>query len=337
MHLYRLSTAGSLDNLVKLQEKRPDIAADEVLIRIHAVSLNARDLMMVFGPQPYGSKTNIVPTSDGAGDVVACGSAVTDIAPGMRVVLPFRPAWLDGPFDPAQMNTDLGGAVDGVLSEYVAFPANAVVELPADISYEQGATLPCAGVTAWTALTRGASLYPGSTVLVLGTGGVSIFALQIAKAMGYTVIATTSSEAKSETLRALGADHIVNYVANPDWDVKVRELTCGRGVDRVVEVGGAGTLTKSMAVLAPEGEVALIGLLDNPMNLLSPLPLMSCMGVIRGISVGSRADLAALLNLMHGQFRPKIDKIFRFDEARQAFAYLASRKHVGKVVIRFQK
>lgn len=233
------------------------------------------------------------------------------------------------------MATDLGGAVDGVLAEYVAISAHAVVPIPNQVTYEQAATLPCAGVTAWSALTRGPPLKAGANVLVLGTGGVSIFALQIAKAMGCKVIATTSSELKAETLLALGADHIVNYVANPNWNAQVRELTGGRGVDRVVEVGGAGSLPKSLAALAPEGEVALIGLLDNPMNMISPLPLMSCMGVVRGISAGSRADLAALLEFMHGRFEPKIDRVFGFAEASEALAYLAARQHVGKIVIKF--
>ncbi|MFZ4748521.1 MAG: zinc-dependent alcohol dehydrogenase family protein, partial [Sphingomonas sp.] len=200
MRVYRLSAPGSLDNLHQREEAQPVIGPDEVLVRIHAVSLNARDLMMVFGPQPYGPKTDIIPVSDGAGEVVACGPAVTHLVPGARVVLPFRPGWIDGRYDPAQNATDLGGAVDGVLSQYVAFPARAAIELPEGVSYIQAATLPCAGVTAWASLTRGSPLTPGSSVLVLGTGGVSIFALQIAKAMGCAVIATTSNDTKANAL-----------------------------------------------------------------------------------------------------------------------------------------
>jgi len=334
MQIYRLSAAGSLNNLVKREEEVPVIGPHDVLVRIHAVSLNARDLMMIFGPQPYGPKTDIVPTSDGAGEIVACGSSVNDRVLGTRVVIPFRPGWIDGSFDPAHLATDLGGAVDGVLSQYVRCHARSVVELPTDVPYEDAATLPCAGVTAWSALMRGAPLRADSTVLILGTGGVSIFALQIAKALGCKVIATTSSESKALALYDLGADHVINYVTSPDWDVQARELTGGRGVDRVIEVGGAGSLPKSMAALGPEGEVSLIGLLDNPMNLVSPIPLMASMGVVRGISVGSRADLVALLALMRDQFKPKVDKVFSFDEAHEALTYLASRKHVGKIVIR---
>jgi len=334
MHAYRLSAPGSLDNLVKRQEHQPDIGPADVLVRIRALSLNARDLMMVHGPQPYGPKPDIIPVSDGAGEVVACGSAVSDLTPGLRVVLPFRPGWIEGPFKPADAATDLGGAVDGVLCENVAIAARAVVPIPDDMSFEAAATLPCAGVTAWSALTRGSPIRAGSHVLVLGTGGVSIFALQIAKSMGCTVIATTSSDAKGRSLMALGANHVINYVSTPDWSAAVRDVTGGRGVDRVVEVGGAGSLPQSMKALAPEGEIALVGLLDNPMNTISPLPLMSSVGVIRGISVGSRADLVALLAQMHRSFAPAIDRVFDFDEAPQALAYLASRQHVGKVVIR---
>ncbi len=334
MQLYRLREPGSLDNLVLCEEDQPVAAPDQVLVRIRAASLNARDLMMVFGPQPYGPRPGIIPLSDGAGEIVACGSAVEGLAPGMRVVLPFRPGWIDGRYDPAQIATDLGGAVDGVLAEYVAIAANAVVPLPDEVTFEQAATLPCAGVTAWSALTRGAPLAAGASVLVMGSGGVSIFALQIARAMGLSVIATTSSDAKAATLRELGADHVLDYVADPEWEVRVRELTGGRGVDRVVEVGGAGSLPRSMAALAPEGEIALIGLLDNPTATVSPLPLMSSMGAVRGVSVGSRADLAGLLELMRGRFEPRIDQIFGFDEAREALACLASRQHVGKIVIR---
>lgn len=334
MQIYRLSALGSLDNLAIREEELPTIGPDDVLVHVRAVSLNARDLMMILGPPRYGPRTDAVPTSDAAGEIVACGANVDHVGPGTRVVIPFRPGWIDGPFDPAHLGGDLGGPVDGVLAQYVAIAARAVVPVPDDVTFEQASTLPCAGVTAWSSLTRGAPLKPGSSVLVLGTGGVSIFALQIAKAMGCTVIATTSSDDKAKILRELGADHVVNYVTDPDWHLAVRALTNGRGVDRVVEVGGAGSLPKSMQALAPEGEIALVGLLDNPMNTVSPLPLMACMGVVRGISVGSRADLAGLLSMMHGRFEPKIDRVFDFAEARAAFDYLAARRHIGKIVIR---
>lgn len=334
MKVYRLRDHGSLDNLAIEDAPVPEIGSHDVLVRIRAVALNARDLMMVFGPSPYGPKPGIIPGSDAAGEVIACGSAVTDVAIGTRVVIPFRPGWIGGPFNPAAIATDLGGAVDGVLAEQVAVAARTVVPIPASMSFEQAATLPCAGVTAWAALDRGAPVGPGHSVLVMGSGGVSLFALQIARAKGSRVIATTSSEAKAERLLAMGASDVINYRECPDWDRRVLELTDGRGVDRVVEVGGAGTLPRSMAALAPEGEIALVGLLDNPMSAISPLPLMRTTGTIRGISVGSRADLVRLVDCAALNFAPVIDRVFDFDQARAALAHLASRTHFGKVVIR---
>jgi len=334
MKCYRLRDHGSLDNLVIEDAPEPALAPDQVRVRIRAAALNARDLMMVFGPSPYGPKPGLIPLSDGAGEVIACGSAVTGIAPRMRVVIPFRPGWIDGPFNPAAIATDLGGAVDGVLAEQVAVAARTVVPIPASMSFEQAATLPCAGVTAWAALDRGAPVGPGHSVLVMGSGGVSLFALQIARARGCRVIATTSSEAKAERLLTMGASDVINYRECPEWDARVRELTGGRGADRIVEVGGAGTLPRSMAALAPEGEIALVGLLDNPMSAISPLPLMRTTGAIRGISVGSRADLVRLVDCTALNFAPVIDRVFDFDQGREALAHLASRTHFGKVVIR---
>jgi alcohol dehydrogenase len=334
MRLYRLRDHGSIDNLVVEEAPEPDIAPDEVRVRIRAVSLNARDLMMVFGPSPYGPRPGIIPVSDGAGEIVAIGSAVTGLAVGTRVVIPFRPGWIEGPLQSGSTATDLGGAVDGVLAEQVAVAARAVVALPDGLSFEEAAAMPCAGVTAWSALDRGAPLGSGRTVLVMGTGGVSIFALQIARAKGCRVIATTSDDAKADRLRDLGASDVINYRDHPEWSTRALELTDGHGVDRVVEVGGAGTLPQSMAALAPEGEIALIGLLAERMGAISPLPLMRTMGVIRGISVGSRADLTALVDCAARHFKPVIDRVFPFDEAPAAFAHLAARRHFGKVVIR---
>lgn len=334
MRLYRLQQHGSLGDLSLVEEPAPEPAADEVVVRIRAISLNARDLMVILGPSPYGPKPGLIPLSDGAGEVVAIGAAVTGWAEGDRVVLPFRPGWIDGPLEPQMIATDLGGAVDGVLAEYVAVQERALVRLPEAASFEAAAALPCAGVTAWNAIHKGAAPQPGEVVLVQGTGGVSIFALQIAKALGCRVIATTSSHAKAERLLALGADHVVNYRDRPDWDTAVLDLTGGKGANRVVEIGGAGTLPQSMACLAPHGEIALVGLLDNPLNTISPLPLMRGMAVLRGISVGSRAHLADLIAFMGGRFEPVIDSVFGFEEAAEALGHLAARRHFGKVVLR---
>lgn len=334
MRRFVLAEAGTLDNLRLEEAPVPALRPGEALVRVRAASLNARDLMMIFGPQPYGPKTGIVPLSDAAGEVVAIeGSA--DVAVGDRVILPFRPGWLDGPLEMASAATDLGGAVDGVAAEYVAMPAAALVPVPGNMSYEQAATLPCAGVTAWSSIHRGAAVGATDTVLVQGTGGVSLFGLQIAKAAGARVIATTSTPEKAERLRALGADAVINYRDTPDWDRTVLELTEGNGVQRIVEIGGAGSLPKSMACIAPEGEIALVGLLDNPMNLISPLPLMRSMAVLRGIAVGSRADLVALADTASRHFEPVIDGIFAFEELKTAITRLASRQHFGKITVRF--
>ena len=334
MKLYRLAQHGSLDHLTLVGEPAPAPASDEVLVRIRAASLNARDLMVILGPSPYGPRPGLIPLSDGAGEVVAIGSEVTGWAEGDRAVLPFRPGWIDGPLEPQMIATDLGGGVDGVLAEYVTVKARALVRLPEAVSFEAAAALPCAGVTAWNAIRQGAAPLAGDVVLVQGTGGVSIFALQIAKALGCRVIATTSSDARAERLLALGADHVVNYRDRSDWDAAVLDLTGAKGASRIVEIGGAGTLPRSMTCLASQGEIALVGLLDNPMDTISPLPLMRGMGVLRGISVGSRAHLAALVAFMADRFEPVIDSVFGFEQATEALGHLAARQHFGKVVLR---
>lgn len=334
MKRYRLTGHGSVENLVLGDEPVPPVGPDQVLVRMRAASLNARDLLVANGPSPYGPRPGLVPLSDGAGEIAEIGAAVAGWSPGDRVVLPFRPAWLDGPLQPSMIASDLGGALNGVLTEYVTIAADALVAIPAGIGFEAAACLPCAGVTAWNALQYGNAPNVGEFVLVLGTGGVSIFGLQIAKAMGCWVIATTSSGAKVERLRALGADMVINHRDCADWGRAVLEATGGLGVARIVEVGGAGTLPQSMSCIAPHGEIALVGLLDNPLDTISPLPLMRSMGVLRGISVGSRADLAALVEFTAANFEPVIDRVFAFDEVHDALAHLASGRHFGKVVIR---
>lgn len=334
MRRYRLTEHGSFDNLRMEEVPSPPCGRDEVVVRIRAVALNYRDLLVILGPPPYGPKPGIVPGSDGAGEIVAVGGGVTDWALGDRVVIPFRPGWIDGPLAPGSVLTDLGGAVDGVMTEELAVAASAPVHIPNHMSFEEAASLPCAGVTAWSALARGKPLMVSDTVLVLGSGGVSVFALQIAKSIGCRVIATTSSKAKIAKLVELGADEVIDANVHPDWEQEVLRLTAQRGVDRVVEVGGAGTLPRSITCLASEGEISLIGLLDNPANTISPLGLMRTTGVIRGISVGSRADLEGLVACAKKNFKPIIDRVFEFDEATQALAYLASQQHIGKIVIR---
>lgn len=261
------------------------------------------------------------------------GPGVDGWKAGDEVVAPFRLDWREGAFRQAQMTSDLGGGRDGVLTQEIALPADRLVGVPGDLGLEAACTLPCAGVTAWRALLGGRGLQPGMTVLVQGSGGVSVFALQIAAAHGCRVIATTGSPGKAERLRQLGAGEVIERGTAADWPAEVRRLTGGRGADRIVEVGGAGTLEQSFAAAADAAEIALVGLLDDPMRKVSPLPVMSRMLNLRGVSVGSRADLADLVAFSTGRFAPVIDSRFAFDEVPAAFARLASRRHVGKVVI----
>lgn len=334
MRLYRLRDHGSIDNLELHEAPSPKPGPGQALVRIRATSLNARDLMVVVGPSPYGPRPGLTPVSDGAGEVVAVGEGVERVAPGDRVVAAFRQGWISGPPSAAGIGGDLGGSIDGVLAEEVVLAAEGLVKIPDSLSFEAAATLPCAGVTAWSALRGGAGLSARHDVLAQGTGGVSLFALQIAVAEGCRVIATTSSPEKADRMRALGAAEAIDYRARPDWDAEVLRLTDGRGVDRIVEVGGAGTLPRSFNAAAMGGEIGLVGLLDDPMAQISPLPIMGKALSLRGVTVGSRDDLEALIAFFAGRIAPVIDHVFAFDQARDALRHLAARDHVGKIVIR---
>jgi NADPH:quinone reductase-like Zn-dependent oxidoreductase len=334
MRRYRLSGHGAIEKLDIVEAPSPQPGPGEAVVRMRAASLNPRDLMVILGPSPYGPRPGLTPLSDGAGEVLRVGEGVEGLAVGDRVVASFRPGWTDGPLDPAAIAGDLGGGADGVLAEEVCLPAEALVLLPANLGFEAAATLPCAAVTAWRALDV-PRLSPQATVLVQGTGGVSLFALQLAVDRGCRVIATTSSAAKGELLSRLGADVVIDRTRDPDWDTAVRAATGGRGADRVVEVGGAGTLARSFAAAAHGGEIALVGLLSDPMAQVSPLPVLSRMLTLRGVSVGSRADLEAVVALAAAdRLRPVIDGVFAFGDALQALRRLQLREHVGKIVIR---
>jgi NADPH:quinone reductase-like Zn-dependent oxidoreductase len=270
---------------------------------------------------------NTIPLSDGAGVVEAVGEAVTDFAVGDRVVATF--------FQGGAMAT-LGSPLDGMLAEYRVFEPGGLLKIPDGVSFAVAATLPCAGVTAFNALFAGKPLLPGQTVLTLGTGGVSIMALQLAKAAGARVIVTSSSNEKLEKARALGADLIVNYRERADWDQAVLELTGGAGADHIIELGGIGTLPRSYQAVAREGEIKLIGVITRPDGDLSPYPLMFKGASLRGIFVGRRHHFADLLRaIVANGIDPVIDRTFAFADAPAAFEYLASAQHVGKVVIEF--
>jgi len=262
------------------------------------------------------------------------GPGVTRVKIGDRVAVNFLLRWIGGPLRPDYLGSDLGASNDGLLSEFVALPQEGVVPLPPFLTFEEAGSLACAGLTAWSSLTVGSALEPGQTILVQGTGGVSLFALQFAKAFGARVIATTSSAERAERLAALGADHVINYREVPDWDAKVRDLTGGLGVDRVVEVGGPATFTKSVNSLAISGRIALVGFVGGFEGSFNPLMMLGRGLAIEAISVGNRQHFEAMLSAMAAHdIHPVIDRVFSFEDAKEAYRHLERRAHVGKVVI----
>ncbi|MBX3483689.1 NAD(P)-dependent alcohol dehydrogenase [Phenylobacterium sp.] len=335
MRAYRFDTLDGPDALRLREEADPVPQRGEVLVRVHAVSLNFRDLAMVRGRYPRPCFPGLIPVSDAAGEVVAVGEGVRAFKAGDRVMGAFHPRWFGGEMPSTIQADSYGAESDGWLTELKAVSQEAVVRIPQGLSYEEAATLPCAGVTAWTALTGPTPIRAGHSVLVQGTGGVSIFALQIARAVGATVIATTSSDRKVDRLRALGADHVVNYVAEAEWGRAVRKLAGGRGVDRVVEVGGPGTIGQSLRAVALGGEIASIGFLSTENPGIDFFQLKASGAGFRNITVGDRNALIAFARLagMTG-LKPVIDRVFPFEEAREAFVHLEGGSHFGKVVIK---
>lgn len=304
----------------------------QVIVRVRAASLNFRDLLLADNP---GQRRPLVPLSDGAGEVTAVGASVTTVKPGDRVAGTFFQDWVSGPITARTHDSALGGALDGMLAEQVTLSQHGVVPLPDYLSFEEAATLPCAAVTVWNALVEQGGLRAGETVLLLGTGGVSLFGLQFAKKQGARVILTSSSDEKLARARALGADETINYRATPDWEKTVWALT-SNGVDHVVEVGGAGTLDKSLAATRAGGTISLIGVLTGFEGQINPAPVLLKSLRVQGVYVGSRDMFARMLRALElHQTRPVIDRVFAFDEAPAAYAHLRSGAHMGKVVVRF--
>src|SRR6266850_458583 len=330
MRLYRVEAFGSLDGLVAREEPAPVPSAGEVLVRVKASALNFRDLAIVLGKSPFAVRAGVVPVSDAAGEVEAVGPDVSTLKAGDRVVSRFFPTWYGGPRIP---NPDMYGTDrDGWLAEYKVVRAEALSLAPASMSFEEAASLPCAAVTAWSAL---AGVRAGDTVLTQGSGGVSVFALQLAKLLGARVIATTSSGRNGQRLTQVGADAVVDYVENPQWADAVRALTAGRGVDRVVEVGGPGTLAQSLKAVTYGGEIALVGALAESNACLDFMSLFMSQATLRCISVGSRIDVEAMQRAVDAHaMHPVIDRVFPFAEAKSAFAHYAGGKVFGKIVIR---
>ncbi|MGQ9898173.1 MAG: zinc-dependent alcohol dehydrogenase family protein [Acidobacteriota bacterium] len=325
-----------IEHLQIAERPHPELKFGEVLIRVRATSLNFRDLMTVTGVYNPKQPLPLIPLSDGVGEVVAVGDGVTRVAVGDRVAGIFAQGWTAG--EPAVekiRTTTLGGPLDGMLTEYRALSQEGVVKVPDYLNDEEAATLPCAALTAWSALIAHGQLKPGDTVLVQGTGGVSIFALQFAKAAGARVIITSGSDEKLERAKGLGADEIINYKQAPDWDRAVREMTGGRGVDHVVEVGGAGTLAKSIRSVRFGGHISLIGVLSGRTGEIDIAPVLMQNIRVQGIIVGSREMFEAMNRaLEQNQIRPVVDKVFALDEAQRAFQVMAGGGHFGKICIR---
>ena len=333
MRAYQRPQAAGIDALFEVELPVPKPGPRQVLVKVAACSLNFRDLAIVLGTYRMPTKPNLVPLSDGAGEVVEVGAGVTRVRVGTRVAGCFFQRWIGGPITPDTPASALGGAIDGMLADYVVLEEDGVVALPAHLSFEQGATLPCAAVTAWHALAEHARIVAGQTVLVQGTGGVSIFALQLARLMGAQVIATSSSDEKLKRAKALGAAHGVNYKAVPEWEAAVVALT-GGGVDHVVEVGGPGTLARSLRAIRLGGKITLIGVLSGAAE-INPMLIFSRRANLQGISVGSAQMFTAMNRAIAASgLVPIIDKVFAFDEAPAAYRHLQSAQHFGKVVIR---
>jgi len=334
MKVFEIHQPSGIDSLTLAERPDPKPAYGQALVKVKAASLNFRDLLVVKGAYSRNLPPGLVPCSDGVGEVVEVGEGVIRVKPGDRVAGIFMQTWISGELDEGKAKSALGGAIDGVLAEYVLFHEDGLVRIPEHLSYEEAATLPCAAVTAWNGLITSGGLKPGDTVLVLGTGGVSIFALQFAKISGASVIATSSSDEKLERVKGLGASDIINYKSEPDWEKKVLETTGRRGVDHVVEVGGAGTLPKSLRAVRMGGHISLIGVLTGAGE-ANPLPAVMKNVRIQGIYVGSR-DMFEAMNraITFNRLHPVIDRVFSFEESKEAFGYMESGVHFGKVVIR---
>lgn len=327
-------SAFGLENLHLRQMPDPSPGPGEAIVRVRACSLNYRDLLVAKGTYGRAARAPLIPLSDGAGEVAAVGEGVTRVKPGDRVCGIFFQRWIEGEITDEKAASALGGAIDGMLSEKVRLNAEGLVQAPSHLSFEEAATLPCAAVTAWNALFHSGRLRAGESVLVQGSGGVSVFALQFARLAGARVIATSSSDAKLERLKSMGADAGVNYKSTPEWDKPAREFTNGVGVDHVVEVGGAGTLPLSLKAVRRAGHVPLIGVLSGA-GTMDPRAIFSKSVRVQGIYVGSRAMFEEMNRAIESSgLRPVIDRVFDFDQAAEAFRYMESGAHFGKICIR---
>ncbi|KAI0862206.1 hypothetical protein F4860DRAFT_132737 [Xylaria cubensis] len=328
-------TGKQLETLQYGDGEVPKVGDSDVLVKLSAASLNYRDLIIPRGKYPFPTKFPVVPASDGAGEVVDVGSKVTKWKKGDRIVTLFNQGHQYGPMSIEAAGTGVGGVVDGTLRQYGVFSENGIVRAPKNLSYVEAATLSCAALTSWNALYGLKALKPGDTVLVQGTGGVSLFALQFAKAAGATVIATTSSKEKEEIVRKLGAHHVLNYKEDENWGETARKLTGGAGVDFVIEVGGSGTLQQSLKAIKYEGIISIIGFLGGVKAEATLIDCLTNICTARGVYVGSRQQMEDMVAAIEvNDIHPVVDsKIFTLEQAKEAYEYQWAQGHVGKVAI----
>lgn len=335
MKTWRVTAGGQIEGLRLVEEPGASAGPGQVRVRLSAGSLNFRDLMVVRGGYALAGDGTLVPGSDGVGRVVEAGPGVTRLAVGDRVATSFFPDWVDGPMTPAGVAGALGGGKAGTFAQEILLPEHALVKSPEHLTDAEAATLTCAGTTAWHALFEAGRVQPGSDILLLGTGGVSIWALQLAKAAGCRVIITSSSDAKLEQARALGADDTINYTRTAEWSAEVRRLTGGAGVDLVLEVGGEQTLPQSLAAVRMQGTVVTIGAVSGSGGGIPPRALIGGAVRLQGVYVGPRRYHEKLARFVAAaKIRPVVDRVFAFGELPQAYQHLAGGKHFGKVVVR---
>jgi NADPH:quinone reductase-like Zn-dependent oxidoreductase len=333
MRAWQVSAFG-IDSLEFVERPTPTPGPGEVLVAVRAVSFNRRDLMVVKGLYNPKMKLPRIPCSDAAGEVAAVGPGVSMWRPGDRVAGIFMQNWLEGPLTRSKASGALGGDIDGVLADYVVLKEQGLVGIPDHLSFQEAATLPCAAVTAWNAVVQAGHVKAGDTVVIQGTGGVSIFALQFAKLLGARVLGTSSSDEKLERARALGLDAALNYRTNPDWDKWVIDQTGGRGADLIVEVGGAGTFSRSLHAVRIGGVVAQIGVLTQSANPVEIPSILHKQVHLRGIYVGSRADFEQMNRaIAQHALKPTIDQVFTFDRLPDALRRIEAAAHFGKLVV----
>lgn len=335
MRAYQILPGAGIDGLQCVDFPDRALGTGEVRIRVRAVSLNYRDLMVAGGNYLVNVDDPIIPCSDGAGEVLAVGPGVGRVQVGDRVAGAFFPYWHDGPTAPDKVRHALGGDIDGMLAEEVILHEDALAKIPASMTFIDAATMPCAGVTAWNAIFESSNnIRPGDTVLLLGTGGVSVLGLQLARAAGLQAIITSSSDDKLARARELGATHTINYRTHPEWQEEVLRLTGGVGAHVVLEVGGQGTVNRSIAAAAMGGSIAVIGGVSGFGGEVNPGSLLASAKRLVGIYVGSRTMLEKVMRLADGAgLQPVVDRVFPFEEAREAYRYMESGAHFGKVVI----